>query len=298
MTKIAITGASGWLGRSAFMAIDDLRDFYPNLSVELFSHSNSSISLKDGRVLPVSSFASLPQSNFDILIPLAFLTREKYYGLGEVNYRIKNIEIMSVESEAIKRNPNSQVILISSGTVIRPSEVHQSDISFREYANLKEIQVDTYREMLTNKQFSLCYLFSCTSKDFIKIQGYAFLELVEKALRNEDIYINNPNFVLRKYVDLRELFMVMISSALRGHNFEISSSGPLIEIGALSELIVQTLDSDSKIYRNPPDGKSTTDNYHSIDESMNELFEENGKSISGLTEQILNVASGFTHLFR
>jgi nucleoside-diphosphate-sugar epimerase len=298
MPKIAITGASGWLGRSAFMAIDDLRDFYPNLSVELFSHSNSSISLKDGRVLPVSSFASLPQSDFDILIPLAFLTREKYYSLGEVNYRIKNIEIMSVESEAIKRNPNSQVILISSGTVIRPSEAHQRDISFKEYGNLKEIQADTYRELLTNNQFSLCYLFSCTSKDFIKTEGYAFMDLVEKALLRKDIHIKNPNSVMRKYVDLRELFTVMISSVLKGRNFEISSSGPLIEIGALAELMVQTLESDSKIYRNAPDGKSMSDNYFSINESMNMLFEENGRSISGLPEQILNVASGFTNLSR
>lgn len=288
--KIAITGANGWLAKSTYFAGQMLKDYYPELSIELYSRNPQKINLIDGNFVVPKSFKQLSNSEFDLFIPLAFLTREKYFELGAENYQTANLRIIASDKLALQNNPQAKVLLISSGVVKSSSNLKMIDDSFLSYARLKRTQEETYRNEISESNFSICYLYSCTSVDFSKIKGYAFLEFIKKALLNEDIYIQNSASVLRKYIDLRELFFVMLKTIQENKNFNISSSGELVELENLARQIVVQLNSNSKISRAQKNNNDTTDNYFATDETMNSLFSQNKFEYSNLSKQIENVA--------
>jgi nucleoside-diphosphate-sugar epimerase len=290
--KIAITGASGWLGRSAIMALRSVYGEKILESVRLFGRDASSIQLVDGLSLPISPYSKLLTEEFSIYIPLAFATREKFHVHGSVRYQEMNLNIIKQDQEFIRANTGLTTILISSGVVNGLSDSQKLDNSYASYAQLKKMQEDVYKEASRNdSRVKICRLYSCTSKDLLKTEGYLFSSIVRSALLDEPIIINSSSRVIRNYVDLRQLFAALIRTR---DQCLINSGGPKIEIRDLANLIVQTLNSNSKIQFPPYNSNSPSNHYAAPDESMKKMYDEVGLTEISLEEQILNTSTGIS----
>lgn len=287
--KIAVTGSSGWLARSLFFSIENLNLQGFDLDVNFYSRESKKVQLADGRTILTKPIEQIRNSHFDLYIPLAFLTREKYSSLGEKVYEDENRRIIQKDVYICETQEEPKVLLISSGVVKHPSALQIANPSFMSYAKLKKQQEEVFKSIIRTENLNVCYLYSCTSRDMTNI-GYAFSSIVMKALNNEQIHINSYKKVLRKYVDLRQLFEVMIRSIASGNQFTISSGGELIEIQDLANLIVSELDSESIISRSEID-IGHDDDYFSKDNSMESLFSENKMNVIGIRDQIRNVSS-------
>ena len=180
-------------------------------------------------------------------------------------------------------------MLISSGVVEHPSDLQLANMSYMSYAKLKREQEQAFKKILKAENLNVCYLYSCTSREITSLD-YAFSSLVSKALKNEEIHINSYKKVIRRYVDLRQLFEVMIRCISSGEQFKISSGGDFIEIQDLANLIVSELKSESAISRAKVDN-GNDDIYASKDNSMELLFSKYKIQALDIREQIRNVSS-------
>ena len=290
----AITGATGWLARSAIMAIRETHGDAVLPKIKLFSRSPNFIELQDGLRLKVEPYANLERYQYAFYLPLAFSTREKFFQLGESRYLKVNQSIISQDLRIIASNPDMRVILMSSGVVNSLSESQSIDPSYRAYANLKLQQELLYREATTNfSNLTICRLYSCSSSDLIKIEGYAMASFVADAMLNKPIHIESNAPVFRNYVDLRQLFTALLLN--RECRF-INSSGPKIEIKVLARMVIDQLGSFSTLSFSKGNQSALSNIYLSPDDSMLDLFSKSKMSVLTLEEQIFNTYKGVKSL--
>ena len=289
MIKIAITGSTGWLGRSANAAILQLIKSGHDLHVENYSSKPADVCLIDGFQYRTKTYDQLNNSIFDLYIPLGFPTQEKYQILGKNEYKLSIDLLVERDIKSILNNPLAKVLLISSGVVNQLSESQSTNYGYEFYAKMKVMQEEYLTESVGVDNLSVCYLYSCTSKDIRDFNSYAFSSMVKKAIYNENIHISNALPVIRKYVDLRELFTVMLLEILSGKTFRISSGGQKIEIGELANLIVKVTNSSSKISRATQGSDAKSDLYYSEDACFEELFQAHNFRYSNLNAQLENV---------
>lgn len=291
--RVAITGSGGWLARCAFSAISILNSEGFNIEAKMFSTRAQEIHLRSGLKYNTKLLSETSILDFDLIVPLSFLTQEKFNILGETAYKARNLELMKSELYAFTKRMNPRVLLISSGVVKNPSDLQASKPSYRCYADLKKLQENLYRDSVGLSNLSICYLYSCTSYEIPNWQNYSFSTIVHDVIFGNRILIQNSLPVLRKFVDSTELFYVMFKEIISGNNFSISSGGPLIEIEDLAKMAINILGSKSDILREDTLSGSHADVYYAPENSMDELFEVHNKKISTIEDQILNVSRIF-----
>ena len=291
--RIAITGSGGWLARCAFSAISNLNSEGFNIEAQMFSSRAQEIHLRSGLKYNTKLLSESSNLDFDLIVPLSFLTQEKFNILGETAYRAQNFEVISAELVAFAERNNSRVLLISSGVVNNPSDLQVSKPSYSCYADMKKLQEKMYENKFGVSKLSVCYLYSCTSNEIPNWQNYAFSTVVHDAFFGNRIIIKNNLPVFRKFVDATELFYVMLKEIIAGNNFHISSGGPLIEIEELAKKANEIFSNKSEILREKSETNMYQDNYYAIDNSMERLFEIHNKKMSTIEDQILNVSRIF-----
>lgn len=290
----AITGATGWLARSAIMAIRETYGDTVLPRIKLFSRSASFIELQDGLKMQVESYANLENYHYEFYLPLAFSTREKFFELGQKKYLEVNQDVISQDLRIITSNPEMRVILISSGVVNGLSESQSINPSYRAYAKLKLQQELLYREAANNDSLlTICRLYSCSSSDLIKIEGYAIASFVAYAMLNKPIHITSSAPVFRNYVDLRQLFVALLQNNECGL---VNTSGPKIEIKDLAKMVIEQLDSSSTLTFSRSAKGALGNIYLSPDNSMFELFSKLNLGVLTLEDQIINTSKGVKRL--
>jgi nucleoside-diphosphate-sugar epimerase len=292
--RIAITGATGWVGRSANAAISQLINLGHNLEVENYSSRPCAITLIDGIQYRTKSYEQFDQSSFDLFIPLGFPTQEKYHILGEEKYKSDIDSLIQRDESALLNNPSAKVLLISSGVVNELSESQSANPGYSFYAKMKSAQEARLQNIVGVHNLNVCYLYSCTSRDIQDFDSYAFSSILKKAMKNEDIAISNSLPVVRKYVDLRELCSAMLLEILEGENLRISSGGHKVEIEELANLVVEVTNSSSAITRNNSNSNSKSDVYFAEDESFEMIFRKRNLEYSGLNAQIENMMAAIS----
>jgi nucleoside-diphosphate-sugar epimerase len=165
----------------------------------------------------------------------------------------------------------------------------ENDSKSNPYGYLKrqdEIEFDQYcRENSIN--ISIGRLWGASGKDFINPNKYAFGEFILKSLANEDISIESPRAVFRKYCDSEQFMQICIRTAQTWPQTIFNSSGELLEIEDLAKLVTKTLNSKIKVRRKYFDANIVPDDYYSRDEDFIKLAETLGIKLLSTREQIL-----------
>lgn len=295
--QVAISGASGWLGKETISLISQGR--IPGYSTEdllLFSSNGRTIELMENMKFASSNFLSdqvvAERIKLDGFIHLAFLTRDKLKVMSESEYVRVNLSLISRACVLIENCRPRWIVLVSSGAVFdQQSGQIETDIHRNPYGFCKRVEelllADVAKKVGAN--IVTGRLWGATGAQMPPSKDYAISDFIESARLKGRIHINSGGDVFRRYVDAAEFMEVLLKMAISGDSRVLDSGGELLEIAELGELVASyfprtTLSRSTDI--------GPTDDYYPKGDDFNEIARNLGIMLSTIKEQVNRTVNG------
>lgn len=282
--RLAITGASGWLGRTLVSLL--IQDEVPILclgsktrEVELYGSSFKVHRIERNLV---ESFKPT------ILVDFATLTREKKRGMDVAEYSRANEELLENALGIFALETVGSAIFTSSG-VASIARLDDSVVPSEPYAEFKMRTEDSFlvRSEKLGKPALGLRPWSVSGPLVTKPNSFAFSSIMTQALAGQvEIIADRP--VNRRYVSVDDLLAIGFGLIGKpGLKFEIlDSGGELIEIQELAERAFKHLGKTNCILRDHSRDQ-TPDNYYSDNSSWESAIEYLNYQPESLDQQIV-----------
>lgn len=283
--RILVTGATGWLGRSAVALIQNL-----NIPFLLTASQGQEI-VVDGKVSEVRGFSIADVLDFrpTVVLDFAFLTRDRLVHTGLEEFLRINRHLIETSKELAGINTVHKFVGFSSGAAVPFLAPSPPDMSVDPYGFLKaeyENEMKWANDAFKNKVV-ICRPYSLSGRFVRNRSSYALFDLIDQASKLRSVTLSSIAPVYRRYVDAEE-FIALSLNELPGRD-PLESGGDLVEIGELAELIISALGSSARVEREVASGKA--DIYYSDGISMSQTCIRIGFQPSCLRDQILASAS-------
>ena len=288
--SVVIKGATGWIGRQT--AIKLVNKFRENLNLTLISSNPVDICIYNKHYQTISPSSLKLDNQIDYFFDYAFQTREKIDSLEEKQYVDVNLNLINHSVEIVKKLRPKTVVLTSSGAVYNSSKYAQTK-KYKLYSELKAMQEQQITDVCKESGSNLIIvrIFNLSGEGMNKSKVYAFQEIIEKALKNEEIIVKSSYQVFRRYCDIGQLLDLLLQLSFYEENICFDSGGQLIEIHRLVEVVKTSLNSNSPIFFEPIDSLSTPDKYYSSSDKYELLIRKflNQDSLS-IESQVVKTA--------
>ena len=260
--SVVIKGATGWIGQQT--AIKLVNKFRENLNLTLVSSNPVDICIYNKHYQTISPSSLKLDNQIDYFFDYAFQTREKIESLEEKQYVDVNLNLINHSVEIVKKLHPKTVVLTSSGAVYNSSKYAQTK-KYKLYSELKAMQEQQITDVCKESGSNLIIvrIFNLSGEGMNKSKVYAFQEIIEKALKSEEIIVKSSYQVFRRYCDIGQLLDLLLQLSFYEENICFDSGGQLIEIHRLVEVVKTSLNSNSPIFFEPIDYLSTPDKYYS-----------------------------------
>ena len=284
LERVVITGASGWVGRTACNWLSQL-----DTQVLLFAASSRTERI-GRRDYQFETFDPRKIRDFKptTVIDAAFLTRDKITTLPVETYISSNISLIEQGLELQRLTSVEKFIGISSGASVPHLKLEAPNPSQDPYGFLKA----TYeKRLIENSELraktTIGRIWSVSGSFVTKPSLFAFSNLIQQALTGH-IEIQAMHRVWRRYLDLED-FLKVITLSGPDKSRVIDSGGTKVELQQLSESIFAELGLSPSIGRTL-DLDSPDDLYFSDESTWLCAIKEIGFVPLTLEEQIVNVA--------
>ena len=291
---ITITGATGWLGKSTLENL--LSSGHDMSKVVALASKEKPIFLSDGSVISAYPIESPPDKiqETEILIHLAYLTRDKVDFVGYEKYVLTNLDLTSIALNWLSLYPIKSFVTVSSGAIKdQITKEPETLIRRNPYGFLKRVDELIFEEECSRRGITsvISRLWGATGFDMVDANKYAIGNFVISALTENKISISSGHKVVRRYVDSREYMQVCLELAKSGRTANFDSGGPEIEIGELATEIARQIGTNVEISRT---SKATRENdlYFPKSNDFENLASSLGIELSGITTQISNTIKG------
>ena len=260
--SVIIKGATGWIGQQTAMKL--VNKFKENLNLTLINSNPVNICIYNKQYQTISPSSLKLDKQVDYFFDYAFQTREKIESLGEKQYVEVNLNLINHSVEIVKKLRPKTVVLTSSGAVYNTSKYAQTT-KYKLYSELKVMQEQHISDVCKESGSNLIIvrIFNLSGEGINKSKVYAFQEIIEKALKNEEIIVRSSHQVFRRYCDIGHLLDLLLRLSFYEEHICFDTGGQLIEIHRLVEVIKTSLNSNSPIFHEPIDYLSTPDKYYS-----------------------------------
>ncbi len=230
LNYIVVTGATGWVGRTALHELQRTlpKDIFLN-HVRAFASKNSQISASfynDNTQILIYPLKELPnfarKNKLSAIFHSAFLRREKISSIGLIEYLNINKEINEMVTDAMKLWNDAKIVYISSGVARKYENKKNLDslINSDPYGILKikdEVQIQKYRNSLVLRIYALSGRFMNEPNIF------ALGNFIIKAMQNEKIQITSQAPVIRSYGNASDICKFALSWLFDENHFEFNS---------------------------------------------------------------------------
>jgi nucleoside-diphosphate-sugar epimerase len=283
--NFVINGGTGWLGIATLRALER----FANIGkIEVTSSNGRKFKAHDLGEFSTKELNSNTQIDFnaDILVNLAFKTRDYISILGEEQYTKINLEILNSSINLAKRLKPKSIVIVSSGVVARNQETN-GRLDNTQYTKLKILEEETFTQIAQEIGANLVILrmWGGSGRDLTSPCKYAIGDLIKQALISDRILVSSEQLVYRKYADASQQLEIAIKSAISGKNLIFDSGGQIIEMGELADLIRATLNPNVEIIRKI-DTNLPADKYYSESNLFENLAKEYEVSLFSLKKQI------------
>lgn len=260
--RVAVTGASGWLGRAAVAVLrrrgTDVTGF---------------ASTPRGELLGIDE---LPDFEHDVLLHYAFVTREYLAARGHEAYVAANLAITACVAEAVRRN-RPAMFYASSGAVH-----HGGSLTANPYGVAKRLDEHLFRD-LTAGRCSVARVYNVAGPHVTKPRAFAVTDLTRQSLDDPPrLRVAAQRRVVRSFVDVEDLAAYAVASAGQDRLVETAGSEE-IEVGALAGRIAPAL----AIERPPLDPMADDDRYVGDAEGFLRSCTDVGVQLRPLDEQLI-----------
>lgn len=288
--RIAISGATGWLGRET---VAKLSHSMPLENLILFSSDGRNTVNSSGNSLPTENFLLAESSkSLEGFIHLAFLTRDKVSTIGFAEFVSKNMSLISKACQIIETSKPKWVVIVSSGAIIdRNSGEEETDIMKNPYGFCKRIEEALVLQSAQKVGANVVIgrLWGATGEFMPHNSAYAISDFIQTAHTKKKIVIKSGGTVIRRYVDAGEFIEVLVKAAVIGEHITINSGGTKIEIGDLAHLVAKHF-SDIEIVR--PVQNDLLDDYFPRDNEFEALAANVGTALCDLQTQVTRTVKG------
>jgi nucleoside-diphosphate-sugar epimerase len=262
--KLAITGASGWLGKELLeLLLSKFGSTWVQKQVTAFASKPGKVELSDGTVVNLDPISNLIEySNIDSLVHLAFLTRDKASQVPPSEYVHQNLKISSLAIEFIEKNRLKWVATVSSGAVhISGQAALENSITDNPYGFLKRVEESLLKSACesTGTRLAIGRLWAAGGMQMPVDKKYALSSFIESALSNKLIEVTSRHHVYRTYCDASQFMELLVCEANSKSFSCFDSGGEEIELLDLAELIAK--ETGSKVGPRPMNAGEKPDLY-------------------------------------
>lgn len=234
MKSLVVTGASGWMGRSAIASW--LRGGNSPESVRVITRRSSPLEFMGHKIKKFSPLDSIKMQRPTTLVHSAFATRELYDQLGPKEFELANREIIQNAEDITAALKPQNVIFLNSGVTQKAPARRYKDPSYEAYARMKGEERDVILRSAEKVGASVVegVLFSSSGRFMKNPLQFAFGSLVNQALLTDSLIIKSKGNVWRRYCDSEEFFDVLFYLSSERNSVSLESGGYLIELGHLA----------------------------------------------------------------
>lgn len=238
-SRLVITGATGWLGRT-------LVSLLAGSQVELFLLGSRNRNFEfGGVVLPINLFdlESIKEFEPTALFDFAFMTREHLQKLGLSEYIDINNSLIESALSIFSLPSVTHGLFTSSGAAVQPHFVEGQGVELNPYGYLKrktELLVDQETKRL-GKRSLVIRPWSLSGPLTEKSDSFAFSSFINQS-RSGTILVRSNRPVVRRYTSVDDFLAISISK-LFGRSLldkPFDSGGELISALELAKLIAST----------------------------------------------------------
>jgi nucleoside-diphosphate-sugar epimerase len=243
---IAITGASGWIGRATLDLLERALGDAFQARVSCYGSSPRTLNLGDGRLVTQHALSQLGtiHARRVCVLHFAFQTKERAEAMSEEAYRTANQAISDTVLAALDRIGAESLFVASSGAATKADDPTASP-AMRLYGTLKrddEVRFADWAET-RGRRAVIGRIFNITGPYINKHDAYAIACFIRDALADRPIGVHAPREVIRSYVAIREL-MSLVFALLGTANTGVArfdSGGEPLELGAVAQIVADAL---------------------------------------------------------
>ena len=285
--RVLITGASGWLGRTALDLIAPLG--LPTLALA----SRPRTIRVAGRDIECEAWDDRLVAEFapTVIVDCAFLTRDRVSDMPLADYIAANRTLTERLLSATRLPEVRLALTVSSGAAVYPTDALAGPVEANPYGYLKREAEESLSRVAANCGVAavVARAWSISGAHVQKPQGYALGSMILAASRGR-IHVMAKGQVYRRYVLAEELLALGIAEGSVG-DATIDSGGDLVEMGELARRVAAVVRPDAVITREACDGRDP-DRYHSDGIDWERRCRAWGLASADLDNQIANTAVG------
>jgi nucleoside-diphosphate-sugar epimerase len=295
-TRLAVTGASGWLGLATLEMLRVVMGESFGRRVTCFGGRARRLSLRGGASVdqaPLAELADLTPAP-SIVLHLGFLTQGPQMTLGAEEYVAANEAIRRVVIEALDHLGTEAVFLASSGATYL-ADRRGGPLSKELYGWLKlqdEVAFGRWGRA-RGKTVATARIFNLTGPYINRRTTYAIACFIADALAGRPIRIQAARPVFRSYTSIAELMSTALSVLTEAprepFNFDTTGEATL-EMGEIAQAVATALGSTQGVVRPSFDPNAEPDNYAGEGPAYAELSRRFGVARTLLPEQIQDTA--------
>lgn len=257
-TRVLVTGASGWFGRTAIDLLDGTdAHLHCTASTSRMIHvSNRNIDVRTWDAEEVARFQP------ELVIDCAFLTRDRLSEDRPAEYVEINRMLTSQMLTAAALPSVRTVITISSGAAVYPQDALTRPFDDNPYGYLKrEAEQALFELALDSGVNAVVARAWAVSGGHVQFpHTFALSDMILQAEGGNAIEIKAAVEVWRRYVAVDELLAVAAATAAR-RSAIVESGGPLVEMAGLADAVRRVVDPRLEV-RRPPMSGGAANRYH------------------------------------
>lgn len=239
--RFAVTGATGWFGRTALDLLDDLLGDEAAASVTAYASRGRKVATRRGRLVTVHPLAELVRQTPapTHVLHLGFLTRDRVADLGVPAYVARNLAITADVLAAVAVARPRGLFYASSGAVYGAKVGLATDVEGDPYGTLKHLDELALRQALSDVggTCGVARVFSVAGAGITKPGAYALGSLVLMAQAGGPLVVRARGRVVRSYCAVDEILALGLWALLRGEPVLFDSGGTVAEVGELADVV-------------------------------------------------------------
>lgn len=262
--RFVVTGATGWIGRTAVTLLAEALDAEAPARLACFGSRAGSIALSSGHDQPVRPLAQLPDLAPvpTALLHLGFVTKDKVSLQSEGDYTYANQAISDTVYDALDAIGVDRLFLASSGAAAQ-CDNPAAPADLRLYGALKLEDEHRFARWAKDRpdlrRAAICRVFSVSGSGINKPTTYALADMILRGLVGGPVTVRSPREVWRSYVAASELVALALAILLSERAepvIRFESGGSPMELGEVAVQVANHLGVFAPvrtITENPPD---------------------------------------------
>jgi nucleoside-diphosphate-sugar epimerase len=294
-SRIVITGASGWIGRSVVKTL--IRIYGTDIleKTELYGTSSRELKLTSGITINVRKLQTISTSGkINLFVPLAFQTQDKLNEMSKLEYIQKNKDLIDLHSKIIQDHAIERAVFFSSGIVaMTPDDLERTE-SYWVYKELKTLEENVFFENFSKQSTNVaaCRLFSVSGSEMQDPKKYALGDFLLCAMAKRRITLNSQKKIYRKYVDIEDICESLIKETNNKSVTLIESGGTKLTLLELARNVSQIFELGEEFLAEVDESNLESDHYYSTSLGMEDLFAKHSIHALNLEQQIRKTAAG------